>query len=64
MFADNFLSDKAKMNKYKPSEIGKERIAAINFFTHETPFYGCLNESLRSKDRSDIKPFFYWVSGQ
>ena len=29
--------------------------------THETPFYGELNASLRSKNRSDVKPFFPWM---
>ena len=29
--------------------------------THETPFYGALNASLRSKNRSDVKAFFPWM---
>ena len=29
--------------------------------THETPFYGELNASLRSKNRSDVKPFFLYM---
>ena len=61
MFADNFLSDSEKMSKYDAKDMSRDRIAAINFFTHETPFYGALNESLRSKSRSDIKPFFHWM---
>lgn len=29
--------------------------------THETPFYSSLNESLRSTNRSDLKPFYSWL---
>ena len=29
--------------------------------THETPFYGALNECLRSENREDIKPFLPWM---
>jgi len=32
--------------------------AAINMYTQESPLYGCLNEALRAKDRSKVKPFF------
>merc|ERR1712151_900199 len=44
LFAENFRMEhqnsKSKINLDKLSD---DRIAAINFFTHETPFYGCLN---------------------
>ena len=29
--------------------------------TRETPFYGALNECLRSENREDIKPFLPWM---
>lgn len=59
MFANNFLIEKKDEEKYK--DLSREHIAAINFFTHETPFYPALNKCLRSRDRTDIKPFFRWM---
>ena len=46
------------MNKGPPRV--RARRAAV---TLESPFYGSLNEALRSANRSDIKAFFHWYVG-
>ena len=60
MFADAFVIQHKTSGKFDLAKLNKERIAAINFFTHETPFYGSLNATLRSANRADAKPFFCW----
>ena len=42
-----------------PSRVRARRAAV----TLESPFYGSLNEALRSANRSDIKAFFHWYVG-
>ena len=60
MFADEFVERHKSSEQFDLDKLSKERIAAINFFTHETPFYGALNTTLRSTNRADAKPFFAW----
>ena len=60
MFADDFVAKHKSSHKFDLNKLNKERIAAINFFTHETPFYGALNAALRSTNRADAKHFFAW----
>ena len=59
-FADDFVARHKSSDKFDLNKLSKQHIAALNFFTHETPFYGALNETLRSTNRSDAKPFFPW----
>ena len=40
------------------TRLGSCQLLAV---THETPFYGELNASLRSTNRSDVKTFFPWM---
>ena len=42
-----------------PSRVRARRAAV----TLESPFYGSLNEALRSANRTDIKDFFHWYVG-
>ena len=63
MFADAFWTQHKSSGEFDLAQLTKERVAAINFFTHETPFYGALNASLRSSNRADVKPFFAWYVG-
>ena len=35
--------------------------SAVVAVTHETPFYPCLNAALRSTNRTEVKPFYYWL---
>jgi len=38
--------------------LNKEEIAAIHFYTQESPFYSLLNLRLRTTERARLKPFF------
>ncbi len=50
MFADNFNILTCDLNRHQ--------IAAIHFYTQESPFYSHLNRFLRDRDRTKLKPFF------
>lgn len=54
-FANNFKIDNPK------EKLSKNEIAAIHFYTQETPFYKVLNEKLRHKDRKAANPFFHYL---
>ena len=62
-FADDFVARHKSSDKFDLRKLNKQRIAALNFFTHETPFYGALNGTLRSTNRAEAKPFFPWSFG-
>lgn len=38
--------------------LSQDQVAAINFYTRETPFYEVLNNAMRARNREVLKPFF------